>query len=266
MMVSNELTIRLGFYFGIFVVMSLLELLAPRRRLTTSKAVRWLNNITVTFLGSALVRIFAPLGAVGAAAAADAAGWGLFNHTGLPVLMEGITVIVLLDMLIYWQHVIFHVVGPFWKLHMMHHADMDIDVTTGARFHPVEILLSMIIKMAAVVLLGAPAWSVLAFEVILNGTAMFNHSNFALPLGIDRVLRTVIVTPDMHRVHHSVIIGETNSNYGFNLSVWDRLFGTYRDQPVKGHTGMTIGLANFRDPSKLRLSHMLLMPLGEKTR
>jgi sterol desaturase/sphingolipid hydroxylase (fatty acid hydroxylase superfamily) len=130
----------------------------------------------------------------------------------------------------------------------------------------VEILLSMIIKMAAVVLLGAPAWSVLAFEVILNGTAMFNHSNFALPLGIDRVLRTVIVTPDMHRVHHSVIIGETNSNYGFNLSVWDRLFGTYRDQPVKGHTGMTIGLANFRDPSKLRLSHMLLMPLGEKTR
>jgi sterol desaturase/sphingolipid hydroxylase (fatty acid hydroxylase superfamily) len=262
----NELAIRLGFFFGIFAVMSLLELVAPRRRLTTPKAVRWLNNISVTFIDSAIARLIVPAGALGAAAAANAREWGLFNHTGLPVLIEGITVIILLDMLIYWQHVIFHVVRPFWKLHMMHHADMDIDVTTGARFHPVEIILSMFIKVAAVVLLGAPVWSVLAFEIILNGTAMFNHSNFALHLGTDRVLRTVIVTPDMHRVHHSVIIRETNSNYGFNLSVWDRLFGTYRDQPVKGHTGMTIGLANFRDPSKLLLPHMLLMPLGDKTR
>jgi sterol desaturase/sphingolipid hydroxylase (fatty acid hydroxylase superfamily) len=263
---KGELAVRLVSYFVIFALMALLEIKAPRRKLLTGKGMRWLNNISVTFLNSFLVRLIAPAGATGAAAWASAKGWGLFNWTGFPGFLEGVAVIILLDMLIYWQHVIFHVVRPFWKLHMMHHADMDIDVTTGARFHPVEIILSMFVKMAAVALLGAPVWSVLAFEIILNGTAMFNHSNFALPLGIDKPLRSVIVTPDMHRVHHSVIIGETNSNYGFNLSVWDRFFGTYRDQPVKGHTGMTIGLANFRDPSKLRLPHMLLMPLGDKRR
>jgi sterol desaturase/sphingolipid hydroxylase (fatty acid hydroxylase superfamily) len=263
---EGELAVRLCFYFGIFAVMAFLEAHSPRRALRTAKAVRWLNNISVTFLDSAIVRLIAPAGATGAAAWAYARGWGLFNWTDFPLLLEGAAVVVLLDMLIYWQHVIFHLVPPFWKLHMMHHADMDIDVTTGARFHPVEIVLSMFIKVTAVVLLGASPWSVLAFEVILNGTAMFNHSNYALPLGADRLLRALIVTPDMHRVHHSVIIREMNSNYGFNLSVWDRIFGTYRPQPVKGHAGMTIGLANFRNPSKLWLPHMLIMPLGGRRR
>jgi len=266
MSMQGELAVRLGFFLGIFAVMSVLEMKAPRRKLLTAKSVRWLNNISVTFLDSFLVRLIAPAGAAGAAVWASDKGWGLFNWTGLPGLLEGIAVIVLLDMLIYWQHVAFHIMPHFWKLHMMHHADMDIDVTTGARFHPVEIVLSMFIKMAVVILLGAPPWSVLAFEVILNGTAMFNHSNYALPLGIDRVLRALVVTPDMHRVHHSVVIREMNSNYGFNLSVWDRLFGSYRDQPARGHREMTIGLANFRDPSKLWLPHMLFMPLGEKRR
>lgn len=262
----SELVVRLGSYFGMFGVMAVLELLLPRRELKTSKAVRWFNNIAVTFLDSALLRLLLPTSAVVAAAFAAGKGWGILNKVPLPGLVEGIVVVILLDMLIYWQHVLFHIVKPFWKLHMMHHADMDIDVTTGARFHPIEILLSMIIKIVAVLILGAPPWSVIAFEVILNGTAMFNHSNVFLPLSLDRALRTLVVTPDMHRVHHSVIIRETNSNYGFNLSVWDRLFGTYRDQPVKGHTAMTIGLANFRDPRDLWLPRMLAMPFGGRER
>jgi sterol desaturase/sphingolipid hydroxylase (fatty acid hydroxylase superfamily) len=263
---QGEMAIRLGFFFGIFAVMAVLETKAPRRKLQTGKTVRWVNNVSVIFLGSFLVRLIAPAGATGAAAWAAAKGWGILNWTAFPGFLEGLAVIVLLDMLIYWQHVAFHLMPHFWKLHMMHHADMDIDVTTGARFHPVEIILSMLIKIVVVVLVGAPAWSVLAFEVLLNGTAMFNHSNYALPLGIDRMLRLLVVTPDMHRVHHSVIIGEMNSNYGFNLSIWDRLFRSYRDQPVRGHTDMTIGLANFRDSGKLWLPQMLLMPLGERTR
>jgi sterol desaturase/sphingolipid hydroxylase (fatty acid hydroxylase superfamily) len=263
---NSEVALRMGFFFGIFGVMALLETLFPRKKRTASRAIRWVNNVAVTFLGSALTRLLLPLGAVGAAAVAAERGWGFFNHVPLPLLWEGVIVVLFLDMLIYWQHVVFHVVKPFWKLHMMHHADLDIDVTTGARFHPVEIVLSMLVKICAVLLLGAPAWSVVAFEVILNGTAMFNHSNVYLPLPLDRLIRKAVVTPDMHRVHHSVIIRETNSNYGFNLSIWDRLFGTYRDQPVKGHDGMTIGLANFRDPADLWLPRMVAMPLGERER
>jgi sterol desaturase/sphingolipid hydroxylase (fatty acid hydroxylase superfamily) len=199
--------------------------------------------------------------AVGTALYAADRSLGFFNNIPLPPLFENAAAVVLLDLLIYGQHVAFHLVQPLWRLHMMHHADLDIDVTTGARFHPVEILLSMVIKMAAVILLGAPAWAVVAFEVILNGTAMFNHSNVLLPLGADRIVRRLIVTPDMHRVHHSVIIREMNSNYGFNFSVWDRWFGTYNDQPVKGHEGMKIGLANYRDANRLTLLHMIAMPL-----
>lgn len=263
---EHELGIRLGSYFGVFGVMALLELRYPRRVPEPSKAVRWINNITIAGLNSVLARVALPLTAVGAAVAAAGRGWGLFNVLDIPGPLEGIVVVVLLDMLIYGQHVVLHRVRPLWKLHMMHHADLGIDVTTGARFHPIEIVLSMLIKTAAVLLLGAPPWSVMAFEVILNGTAMFNHSNFYLPPSFDRVLRALIVTPDMHRVHHSVIIRETNSNYGFNLSVWDRLFGTYRRQPLKGHAAMTIGLANFRDPRDLWLPFMLAMPFGARER
>lgn len=263
---EKETFLRLGSFFVIFAVMASLELVLPRRPLTAPKKVRWLNNIAVTFLDTALLRLLFPVPALGMAYLAAERGWGLFNNIGLPWLLEGLAAVVIFDLIIYWQHVVFHLVRPLWRLHMMHHADMDIDVTTGARFHPVEILMSMVIKIAGVLILGAPVWSVIAFEVILNGTAMFNHSNVLLPLPLDRILRALIVTPDMHRVHHSVIIRETNSNYGFNLSLWDRIFGTYRDQPEKGHLEMTIGLANFRDPAKLWLHKMLLMPLGKRLR
>ena len=246
--------------------MALLEARFPRRKRETSKGIRWINNLTVTFLSSLLVRLLLPLTALGAAAFAAERGFGLFNVINLPEAVEGGATLIILDFAIYAQHVLFHLVGPLWKLHMMHHTDLDIDVTTGARFHPIEIILSMLIKIIIVVLIGAPAWSVLAFEVILNGTAMFNHSNFYVPKWIDVIVRTLVVTPDMHRVHHSVIIRETNSNYGFNLSTWDRLFGTYRPQPVKGHNDMKIGLANFRNPKKLTLPYMLAMPFTAKER
>jgi sterol desaturase/sphingolipid hydroxylase (fatty acid hydroxylase superfamily) len=263
---TQEISIRLFFYLGIFAIMALLEWRHPRRRLEVSKAVRWINNIAVTFLDALLVRLVVPLTAVGAAAIAEGRGIGLFNLLDLPGPLEAVTSVLLLDLIIYTQHVIFHLFGPLWKLHMMHHSDRDIDVTTGSRFHPLEIIVSMLIKIAAVFLIGVTPAAVVAFEAILNGTAMFNHSNFALPLSADRIIRILVVTPDMHRVHHSVIIRETNSNYGFNLSIWDRLFGTYRSQPVKGHLGMRIGLANFRDPGKLTLPYMLAMPFSGKKR
>ena len=263
---TREITIRLFFYVGIFAAMALLEWRYPRRRLEVSKAGRWLNNITVTLLDAFLVRLLVPVTAVGAAAIASGRGIGLFNLLDLPGPLEAMAAVLLLDLAIYAQHVLFHLFGPLWKLHMMHHADRDIDVTTGSRFHPLEIILSMLIKIAVILLIGATPAAVIAFEVILNGTAMFNHSNVALPLSADRVIRLLVVTPDMHRVHHSVIIRETNSNYGFNLSIWDRLFGTYRPQPVKGHLDMRIGLANFRDPAKLTLPYMLAMPFSKKAR
>ncbi len=246
--------------------MALLEWRYPRRRLEVSKAVRWLNNIAVTFLNAFLVRLLVPVTAVGAAMIASGRGIGIINLIDIPGPLETVAAVLLLDLLIYAQHVLFHLFGPLWKLHMMHHADRDIDVTTGSRFHPVEIIASMLIKITAIFLIGATPAAVIAFEVILNGTAMFNHSNVALPLAADRIIRLLVVTPDMHRVHHSVIIRETNSNYGFNLSIWDRIFGTYRPQPVKGHLDMRIGLANFRDQAKLTLPYMLSMPFSGKER
>jgi sterol desaturase/sphingolipid hydroxylase (fatty acid hydroxylase superfamily) len=260
----NEAIIRLGSYAGIFALMATLEALAPRRRRRTSKGARWLSNVSITFFNTLLVRLLFPAGAVAFAAAAEARGWGLFNVLDLPPLLETALAVVALDLVIYVQHVVFHLQPLLWRLHMMHHADLDIDVTTGARFHPLEILISMAVKFAAITTLGASPAAVIAFEVVLNAMAMFNHSNFALPLGADRAVRLLVVTPDQHRVHHSVIIRETNSNYGFNLSLWDRLFGTYRPQPLKGHEGMTIGLANYRDPHRLSLPRLLAMPFLAK--
>ena len=264
--IANEVYLRLGFFFGIFLIMGVWEVAAPRKTLTTSKPVRWFSNLSVTFLNSFLLRLVFPIMAIDVAYISAERGWGIFNNIGVPGLLAGIICVIVLDLVIYAQHVMFHLHVPLWRLHRMHHADLNIDVTTGARFHPVEILLSMIIKMAAVFILGAPAWSVLVFEILLNGTAMFNHANAYLPLEIDRVLRRVLVTPDMHRVHHSPIIKETNSNYGFNLSWWDRLFRTYIPQPARGHTDMKIGLANYRDPKKLTLPWMLAIPFMDKER
>jgi sterol desaturase/sphingolipid hydroxylase (fatty acid hydroxylase superfamily) len=262
----NDVSVRLGFFFGVFITMALWEVVAPRKQLVSSKPVRWLSNLSVTFLNSFLVRLIFPLLAVDVAYMGAERGWGIFNNIGVPEPVAGIICVIALDLLIYAQHVVFHRVGPFWRLHRMHHADMDIDVTTGSRFHPIEIILSMIIKMAAVFILGAPVWSVLVFEILLNATAMFNHANAYIPTGVDRVLRLFVVTPDMHRVHHSPIIKETNSNYGFNLPWWDRLFGTYIAQPARGHTDMKIGLANYRDPKKNTLPWMLAIPFQSRER
>jgi len=259
---NHEPAIRLVCFFGIFAVMAVWELLAPRRVLSQSKRQRWFNNLGLVVFNTALLRLVFPLAAVGMATTAELNDWGLFNRIEAPGWLVLIASVVILDGAIYLQHVMFHAVPLFWRLHRVHHADLDFDVTTGSRFHPVEILLSMLIKFAVIVLLGPPVVAVVVFEVLLNATAMFNHSNVRLPAPLDALLRWVIVTPDMHRVHHSHLEHETNSNFGFNLSAWDRLFGTYRNQPEEGHEGMVIGIDTFRDAAHcITLRGMLGMPL-----
>lgn len=263
---STEAGIRLGCFVGVFLAMAAWEVLAPRRAMLLKKPIRWSNNLGLVFLNSILLRLIAPLGVVGVALFAESQGWGLFQTIESPRWLAIVISVVVLDFAIYLQHVMFHAVPLFWRLHMVHHVDLDFDVTTGLRFHTVEILLSFGIKAAVVLLLGPPAASVLIFEVLLNATSMFNHSNVRMPLGLDRVLRWLVVTPDMHRVHHSVYSRETNSNFGFNLPWWDRLMGTYRDQPTDGHTEMTIGLTDFRDERITdRLHRMLLLPIQDRS-
>lgn len=258
---ANEVPIRLGFFFGIFAVMVLWELAAPRRRLTQPKGVRWANNIGLVVFNSFLARLVFPLAAVGMVVFAREQGWGVLNYFDVPYWLAVIAAVVVLDFFIWLQHVMVHAVPTLWRLHRVHHADLDFDVTTGARFHPLEILLSMGIKFAVIALLGPPVLAVIMFEVLLNATSMFNHSNVRIPAGVDRVLRLFVVTPDMHRVHHSVEDDETNSNFGFNLPWWDRLFGTYRAQPRAGHEGMTIGIRTFRDGKWCSwITGMLAMP------
>lgn len=261
MPIEHEIIIRLGFFFGIFIVMAWWEIHAPRRQLTVSKILRWRNNLALTLLNSLILRWVFPMAGTGMAMYAQINGWGLFNWMQVPAWLAVLVSTILLDLVIYWQHLMMHALPLLWRLHRAHHADLDIDVTTGARFHPLEILLSMLIKFAAIVILGAPVLAVLIFEVILNAMAMFNHSNIRLPLALDRLLRQLIVTPDMHRVHHSAIMQETNSNYGFNLAIWDKLFGTYREQPQAGHNNMTIGLSEWRDTALCcRLINILAIP------
>jgi len=257
---ANEKIIRLSLFFGVFAVMAAWEVLAPRRALTQSKAVRWYSNLGIVAVNTVLARIIFPLAPIAVAAVAHDRGWGVLNLYQAPEWCAVLAAVVVLDFAIYLQHVMVHAVPMLWRLHRMHHADLDFDVTTGARFHPIEIILSLAIKMAVIVLIGAPVVAVLIFEVALNATAMFNHANVNLPLGVDRYLRWLVVTPDMHRVHHSVLPHETNSNFGFNLPWWDRLFGTYRDQPEKGHEGMDIGIDLFREPGELHLHKMLAQP------
>jgi len=254
--------IRLVCFGGVFLAMAVWELLAPRRAWRLKKPLRWGSNLGLVLLNSLMLRLVAPLGAVGIALLAESRGWGLLQNVDVPGWLAVLLSVVLLDFAIYLQHVMFHAVPLFWRLHMVHHADLDFDVTTGLRFHTAEILLSLGVKAAAVLVLGPPAVAVLVFEVLLNATSMFNHSNVRSPLALDRVLRWLVVTPDMHRVHHSVYPRETNTNFGFNLPWWDRLLGTYRDQPAGGHTAMTIGLSDFRDEHITdRLHQMLLLPV-----
>ncbi|WP_029134790.1 sterol desaturase family protein [Sedimenticola selenatireducens] len=267
---AQEVSIRLGFFFGIFAVVALWEVLAPRRLLMLSRGVRWTSNLGLVVLNSVVLRLLFPAAAVGVAALAEQRGWGLLNLYRLPDLLTVVIAVVALDFVIWLQHVMVHAIPLFWRLHRVHHADLDYDLTTGARFHPLEIILSMLIKFAAILVLGPPVLAVVIFEVLLNATSMFNHGNIRIPERIDRVLRLFVVTPDMHRVHHSVHAPLTNSNFGFNLPWWDRLFGTYVAQPPEGHVAMEIGLADLRDPKQVdRLPGMLMLPfvrqLGEYT-
>jgi len=257
---TTELAIRLAAFAGVFSVMALWELLAPRRPLAVGRASRWPSNLGILVADVLVVRLLLPTAAAGVALVAAERGFGLFHVIGLPFWLAAPIGFLALDLVIYGQHVMFHHVPWLWRLHRMHHADLDIDVTTGVRFHPVEILLSLVIKIATVALLGIPAAAVVCFEVVLNATSMFNHANASLPRWLDRVARLMLVTPDMHRVHHSVLRQETDSNFGFNLPWWDRLFGTYRAEPRAGHDGMTIGLPVFRDPGELRLDRLLTQP------
>lgn len=261
LILDSEPVIRLGFFVGVFAVVALWEVFAPRRALTLGRAVRWGSNLGIVALNTLVVRLLFPAAAVGVAAFCAAEGWGLLNHFAVSPWLAVPLAVIAMDFVIWLQHVMVHAVPALWRLHRVHHADLDYDVTTGARFHPLEIVLSMLIKFATIAVLGAPVVAVVIFEVALNATSMFNHGNVRLPERVDRVLRRFVVTPDMHRVHHSVHEDETNSNFGFNLPWWDRLFGTYRAQPRDGHEGMSIGLLEYRDPRVAdRLPGMLLIP------
>jgi sterol desaturase/sphingolipid hydroxylase (fatty acid hydroxylase superfamily) len=257
---TRESLIRLSVFVCVLLVMAAWEMIAPRRAQAIGRAVRWPGNLGIVALDTLLVRVVFPTAAVGLAIIAEQRGWGLLNAIAIPKWLAGIAAVIVLDLAIYLQHVLFHAVPAFWRLHRMHHADLEFDVTAGVRFHPLEILLSMGIKLAVVAALGSPAVAVIVFEILLNATSMFSHGNVRVPARLDGFLRWLVVTPDMHRVHHSILPHETNSNFGFNLPWWDRLFGTYRAAPANGHDGMTLGINQFRDVGELRLDRMLVQP------
>ena len=259
-LLRHEPTVRLGVFLGIFAIITAWELAGPRRTLRVRKGLRWTHNLALTMLNEVLVRAAIPVAAVGVGAWAAERGWGLLNLIDVSYPLAILLSVLVLDLAIYLQHQMFHVVPLLWRVHRVHHADLDIDVTTGTRFHSIEIGLSMLIKFAVILALGTPAIAVLMFEILLNASSMFNHGNVRIPAAIDGILRLLVVTPDMHRVHHSIDPRETNSNFGFNLPWWDRLFGTYRAEPQAGHEAMTIGIAQFRSPRELRLDRMLLQP------
>lgn len=261
---NYEPAIRLGFFFGILILMAIWEVLAPRRPLATSKRLRWFRNLSIVLIDTLALRLLFPLVATGVAVLAEKESWGLLQRYSLSFGVQMFLGVAALDFVIYLQHAMFHGLPTLFRLHMMHHTDLDFDTSTGVRFHPIEIILSMGIKIAMVAALGISFLAVLIFEILLNATSMFNHGNVRLPGGVDRVLRLFVVTPEMHRVHHSVIIRETNSNFGFNFPWWDRLLGTYKSQPAAGHEGMTIGLSHFRDPNRLTLLWLLALPFIEK--
>ncbi len=262
---ENQATIRLSVFIGVFALMAVLEFVVPKKQRALSRGPRWFTNWSLVIIDSVTLRLVVPVLAVTLAQRVSDAGWGLFSIINLPFWLECVLAIVVLDMLIYWQHVASHRIPVLWRMHKVHHADRDIDVTTGARFHPIEIVLSMLYKFVCVALLGAPALAVFAFEVLLNASAMFNHSNIRLSARVDSVVRRLIVTPDMHRVHHSVLVNETNSNYGFFLSVWDRLFKTYIAQPEAGHDDMVIGLQEYQDQRPANLWWSLKAPFESQT-
>lgn len=258
---TSEPAIRLLALFGTLVVLVGWEALAPRRRRSQRRGRRWLANLGLAAIDTAMLRLAAPAAAVGLAAMAQAQGWGLFHQAAIPGWLAIGLSLVLLDLALYGQHLASHAVPLLWRLHRVHHTDLDIDVTTGLRFHPAEILLSMLYKGLVVVTLGAPPVAVLIYEILLSSSSLFSHSNLRLPDGLERAVRRLWVTPDMHRVHHSVLRAETDSNYGTCLSLWDRLFRTYRAQPRAGHDGMTLGIAGFGEATDQGLWPLLTQPL-----
>lgn len=262
---ANEGTIRLIAFSSIFILLAVWEILAARRELSDSKGRRWFSNLSLVVIDSVVVRLLFPAATVGMAIAFADRGLGLFNRIDLPGSLEVVLSIFLLDLAIWAQHVIFHKVPVLWRMHMVHHADLDVDVTTGLRFHPFEIVASMLIKLAIVALLGPPVLAVLIFEVLLNALSMFTHANVRIPNPFERALRWIIVTPEMHRIHHSIERAEHDTNFGFNLSLWDRIFHTYTADPDKGQTGMTLGLPYFREVAWRSLPKILVMPLSGQT-
>jgi sterol desaturase/sphingolipid hydroxylase (fatty acid hydroxylase superfamily) len=260
-LLAHEPALRLAGFTAVLAAMAAWEVLAPRRSRTLPRRRRWTANLGIVILNTLALRVLFPMAAVGMALSAESHGWGLLNRGGVAPWIALAAGIVLLDLAIYLQHAMFHAVPALWRLHRVHHADLDIDVTTGARFHPVEIALSMLVKFGAIAALGVPPAAVVLFEVLLNATSMFNHANVRIAPALEPTLRWLVVTPDMHRVHHSVARDETNSNFGFNLSLWDRLFGTYRAEPRAGHAAMAIGIPDFRDPAQCNtLAGMLAIP------
>lgn len=260
LIMTNEPILRLSFFVGILVLLGIFEVIAPRRRREIPRLLRWTNNLGVLVLNTFIVRLAFPLAAVGFALIAKDCSWGLLNVIETTPIIAFVASLIILDFAIYLQHVMLHAIPAFWRLHRMHHADLEFDLTTGLRFHPLEILLSMGIKLTVVAILGPPAVAVLVFEIVLNATAMFNHSNIHIPRSLEAILRLFVVTPDMHRVHHSIRPDEYNTNFGFNIPWWDKLLGTYSAQPVGGHKNMTIGLNQFRSRRDLRLDQMLMQP------
>ncbi|MBM3357534.1 MAG: sterol desaturase family protein [Betaproteobacteria bacterium] len=257
---AAEGPIRLLAFFAALVALAAAETLLPRRQRTVPRLTRWPHNLALTAINAIAVRALFPAAAVGVALFSETAGLGLLRVHEVPFAVALVLSVVLLDLVVYFQHVLFHAVPALWRLHRVHHADLDFDVTTGFRFHPIEIMLSMLIKSAAIIALGAPAAAVLLFEILLSTASLFNHANLRLPVSLDRALRVILVTPDMHRVHHSILPAEANSNFGFTVPWWDRLFGTYRADPITGHEGMTLGVEQFRSPRELALHRMLLQP------
>lgn len=265
-LLGHEAAVRLAVFGGMLGALAAWEIVAPWRRSQHSRLARWWTNLGLSVVGTLLVRLFLPVAAMGVAAWCEAGGFGLFNHFNVSLVLSLPLSLLALDLLIYAQHFLFHHVPLLWRLHRVHHADPEIDVTTGVRFHPVEIFVSMALKMAMVAALGAPPLAVLLFEIVLNAMAMFNHTNASLPIRAERLLRRIIVTPDMHRIHHSVRRDEHDANFGFNLSIWDRLFRTYLDRPRDGFREMRIGLDEYGGTGPLKLAWSLALPFLNNTR
>jgi sterol desaturase/sphingolipid hydroxylase (fatty acid hydroxylase superfamily) len=257
---NSEIILRLSFFLSALTLLAVCELIIPRRALKESKAIRWYSNLGIAAFNSFIVSIVFPLMPLTIAVIANERGWGLFNLYDVAPGLVVVISVIFLDLAIYLQHILVHSVPVLWRFHRMHHADQDFDVTTGARFHPIEIILSIAIKMAVIVLFGIPIVAVVIFEILLNATSMFNHANIKLPIVLDSFIRKFVVTPDMHRVHHSVLSSETNANFGFNLPWWDHMFGTYQEQPINGHEKMEIGIEVFRSPNDLHFHRLLLQP------